>query len=214
MKHSYSSPSEVIIRHHPLICFNSQNSQKFMPKIYFIRHGQAAATWDQDEDPPLSPLGQQQAEQVSLSLLNTIPNLDEIQIISSPIKRAFQTAQPFVQACQKPLSIEKAVSEIPSAIENVSERMPWLLSIMQDRWQNLGHGLLSWRQQCLDYLSSLEKDSVIFSHYIAINVAIGHCQKTDEVICYRPDNTSIHIFENKPHLQIISLGKQAITKIN
>lgn len=185
-----------------------------MSKIYIIRHGQAAASWDQDEDPPLSELGQQQAQQVSTTLPGIIPNLDDIQIISSPIKRAFQTAQPFVKACQKPLHIEKSVSEMPSAIENVRERMPWLMSVMKDQWTNLSPNLLAWRQQCLDYLNSLEKDSVIFSHYIAINVAIGHCQKNDAVICYRPDNTSIHVFENRPQLQIISLGKQADTKIN
>jgi len=203
-----------MIQHLFINLLNIKNSLLFMPKIYLIRHGQAAATWDQDEDPPLSPLGQQQAEQVSSTLLDMIPDLDQIQIISSPIKRAFETAQPFVKACQKSLTIDKAVSEIPSAVANVQERMPWLLSVMQDKWSNLSPDLLLWRQQCLDYLGSLQMDSVIFSHYIAINVAIGHCQKKEEVICYRPDNTSIHVFENKPQLQIISLGKEANTKIN
>ena len=92
--------------------------------------------------------------------------------------------------------------------------MPWLMNVMQEEWQNLSPLLNDWRQACIDYIGSLQHDSVIFSHYIAINVIIGHCQKSDKVITYHPDNCSIHHFDNTPELHIIELGKQANTKIN
>ncbi len=190
-----------------------------MTKIYLVRHGQAAAGWNQDLDPPLSEKGQQQAEQVSDSLVRLIPNIDETQCISSPIKRAHETAGYFSRKQNKAINIEARVAEIPSPTNELNERMPWLMQVMKSQWSVLSPELNQWRQDCIDYVLSLEQDSVIFSHYIAINVLIGHCNQDDRVISYNPDNCSIHQFEitdseKGRELSIVELGTQAKTKIN
>jgi len=184
-----------------------------MAQIYLVRHGQAASGWDQDLDPPLSALGQTQALEAAEQLCKSISNINELQCVSSPIKRAYETATFFATRSKKEIIIEPRVAEIPSPIEDMNERMPWLISIMKDEWQNLSPELNRWRNDCIKYLDSLTQDTIIFSHYIAINVIIGHCQKSEQVISYHPDNCSIHHFENTP-LRVISLGEQAQTKIN
>lgn len=184
-----------------------------MTHIYLIRHGQAAASWDQDLDPPLSALGKQQAQQAAEHLCN-ISGIENMQCISSPIKRAYETAEAFAALTNKKIIIEKRVAEIPSPMDDLQQRMPWLMSVMKDEWPNLSQPLNSWRKDCIDFIQSLTQDSIIFSHYIAINVLIGHCQNNEQVISYHPDNCSIHHFKNSPTLHIVSLGKQADTKIN
>ncbi len=189
-----------------------------MANIYIVRHGQAASSWDQDLDPPLSELGQQQAQASAskmISLLNERNQLDSIQCVSSPILRAHETAQAFQALSQKEIIIEPRVAEIPSPIDDLQERMPWLMSIMKDSWPNLSSLLNQWREDCINYVSSLEQDTLIFSHYIAINVLIGHCRNDERVICYHPDNASVHHFNNDSQgLTLVSLGKEANTTIN
>lgn len=191
-----------------------------MARIYLVRHAQAAAGWGEDQDPPLSDKGKQQAQAVAKELQQLTQEHKQLSVISSPILRAKETAAPFGKLSDLNISIETKVAEIPSPIDDLQERLPWLMSVMKDQWSNLSPALLTWRKDCIDYLSSIEQDCVIFSHYIAINVAIGYCQEDDNVICYNPDNTSIHIFENdktslgERTLKIVSLGREANTHIN
>lgn len=190
-----------------------------MTKIYLVRHGEAAANWGEDLDPPLSEKGQQQAKLATESLIKLIPDMTAIKCISSPIKRAHETARFFSDNQGKAISIESRVAEIPSPTHELKARMPWLMQVMKSQWSELSSELAQWRLDCIDYVLSLEKDSVIFSHYIAINVLIGHCNQDDRVISYNPDNCSIHQFEitqseQGKQLTIIELGAQAKTRIN
>ena len=92
-------------------------------RIYMVRHGQADAAWHESPDPGLSELGCQQALQVAQQL----SHLNNHNIISSPLLRCQQTAQPFAEAKNTSISIHTEVSEIPTP-SNIAfeERGPWL----------------------------------------------------------------------------------------
>ena len=66
-----------------------------MTKIYLARHGQdldnAAGILNGRRDQPLSPLGAEQAHQLSAKILGSGIRFDKI--YSSPLQRAFETAQ-------------------------------------------------------------------------------------------------------------------------
>ena len=54
-------------------------------KIFLIRHGEAAQSWDQSADPGLSELGKEQA----LECFNTLyknEDLNQFNLVSSPLK--------------------------------------------------------------------------------------------------------------------------------
>jgi broad specificity phosphatase PhoE len=85
---------------------------------------------------------------------------------------------------------------------------------MGDQWSNLDPNLKVWRREVIEALCSWETDSVVFSHFIAINAAVGHATGDDRVVSFRPDNASITILEtNGNNLFLIERGAEAVTEV-
>ena len=182
-----------------------------MPKIYLVRHGKAAAGWDTDPDPDLDDLGRQQAIQAAKSLAPLGP----LDIISSPLARTRETAVPLAELWQQTPRIENRVAEIPSPTADLAERAAWLRGVMANTWSNLSQDLLDWRQGIFEALYDLQKDTVIFSHFIAINAVAGKAEADERVVGFLPDNGSITIIETSPSgILMIERGIEAGTKVN
>ena len=81
-------------------------------KIYIIRHGEAAKSWEVDRDPELSLRGREQAQNISDILVQE--DLNDFQIISSPLRRAIETAEPISKKLKKEVEINESFIEIPS----------------------------------------------------------------------------------------------------
>lgn len=196
-----------------------------MPTIYMIRHGKAAAGWDADKDPGLDATGQAQAEAVAVEIARrTGANLP---LLASPLKRCRETAVPLASAWQTAPRIEPRVAEIPSPIDDVSVRIDWLRATMSGNWAdaisakaNADHPdfaqtLIDWRAGVARALLELTEDTVIFSHFIAINVAVGHALKDERVTIFQPDNCSVTVFETDgSSIHLKELGREAATKVN
>ena len=60
-------------------------------KIFLIRHGEAAQSWNQSADPGLSELGKEQALEC-FDTLDAKENLNQFNLVSSPLKRAQETS--------------------------------------------------------------------------------------------------------------------------
>ena len=81
--------------------------------------------------------------------------------------------------------------------------------------QYLVAGESSTRQALLDCLLDMKDDSVVFCHFIAINVAVGAATRDQRMICFRPDNGSVTRLANHDgSLQLIELGLEAETQVN
>jgi len=181
-----------------------------MPKLYLVRHGQAQAGWGEDLDPGLSVIGRGQAKRVA----EKIASLGPLEIITSPLARARETAAPLAERWKKRPRLEERVGEIPSPTSNLSERLQWLIPVMAARWPKLGPELHAWRSGVLAALAELASDAVVFTHFIAINVAVGQATGSDRVVSFRPANGSITILEVKKEiLAVVELGDQAETKV-
>lgn len=196
-----------------------------MPRIYMIRHGEAAAGWSEDKDPGLSDLGREQAEAAAREIMAREGNA--LPVLASPLRRCRETAVPLSDAWSATPRIETRVAEIPSPDLSLSERGVWLRKIMTGTWAETvasdGNGahtgydldLVGWKQQVVDALLELESDTVIFSHFIAINAAVGHALEDPRVICFRPDNCSITLLETDGKtLNVVEQGREADTKVN
>ena len=181
-----------------------------MAKLYFVRHGKAAAGFGDHADPGLDETGRLQANKIA----ERLGQLPPMRIISSPLLRARETANPLCELWNTQADIEPAIAEIPSPRLDLAQRSAWLGGVMQDTWNNLDADLHSWRDNMIAYLLSLEEDCVLFSHFIAINVAVGHANKDGRMISFRPDNTSCTILSNDGSLRIIELGAEAETHVN
>ena len=182
-----------------------------MAKVYLVRHGKAAAGFDGHADPGLDRLGRAQAEATA----DLLADLGPLPIYSSPLARARETAIPLAERWSSDVIIEPRVAEIPSPTDDLAERAAWLRQAMAGRWAALGETLQAWRQDLIDCVVALPQDSVVFCHFIAINVAVGAAENDDRMVIFSPDNGSVTTLANDGgHLAVLELGRTAVTQVN
>ena len=180
--------------------------------IFLVRHGEAAASWAESSDPGLSELGANQAVAATELLL---PQLGaEVDLLSSPLARARETAQPLSVALDKSVSINVAFKEIPSPVP-LPERQTWLRQFMQQQWQDQPPSLQQWRDAAMRELLALEQSAVIFTHFLVINAVVGQLQQRPETLVFMPDNASVtRLRRVEGGLELVTLGEQMKTVVN
>lgn len=180
-------------------------------QVFLVRHGQAAAGWDSDPDPGLSPLGLQQAQSVCDAFASGTP----FPLFSSPLRRAQQTAAPLSDIWRIPVQIDPAFIEIPAPKGlSMAERMSWLLSVRDLTWQQASEDLWQWRRQMLDRLTAFSEPCIVFTHFMVMNLAAGVALETDRLVHYQPANGSIlSLSVGAGVVEIVDLGLQAETRV-
>ena len=181
-----------------------------MTTIFLVRHGRAASGFDSHVDPGLDELGLRQAHATARFLARFGP----MPIYSSPLARARETALPLAARWGLEAEIEPRVAEIPSPTADLSARGRWLAQAMQGRWRDLPNDLGAWRESLVDCLLQMREDSVVFCHFVAINVAVGAAREDDRMVHFRPDNGSVtRIAVADGRLRVIELGREASTLV-
>lgn len=183
-----------------------------MPRIYLVRHGRAAASFAEAADPGLDELGRSQAAAVAERLAPFGP----LALLSSPLLRARETSEPLARRWRRDVTVEPAIAEIPSPQGmGLAQRAEWLGGFMGQSWRNASLELAQWREDAIAAFAALSSDTVVFSHFIAINVAVGAAEGSDRVVLFRPDNCSITILELADGaLRVVERGREAETKVN
>ncbi|MBI1365164.1 MAG: histidine phosphatase family protein [Alphaproteobacteria bacterium] len=182
-----------------------------MARLYLVRHGEASAAWHVEHDPGLSELGRRQAAAAAQRLRAFGP----LDIVSSPLLRARETAEPTARLWERSVSIAGQVAEIPSPEGlPLGDRQKWLLEFMQGGWSKAAAPQGRWREALLAYLAAQPRDAVIFSHFVAINAAVGAALGLDDVISFRPANASITTIEaDRNGLVLIERGAEAASVV-
>jgi len=184
-----------------------------MARLYLVRHGEPTGSWgtSPDPDPGLSELGHQQAATAADRLRLLTPR----QIVTSPLRRAAQTAAPLATALSMQAEVVDRVAEIPSpATIAMQDRGDWLRQVMSGTWDVVDPGLARWRQAALDYLMSLSADTAVFSHYVLINVAVGAAIGDERVHCFAPTHASVTVLDtNGRGLTLVELGATGASAI-
>ena len=182
-----------------------------MATVYFVRHGEAAAGFGAHHNPGLSQFGNEQA----LATAKHLAPLGPLPIYSSPLRRTTETATHLATIWEVPIAIEARIAEIPSPIEDLTDRSKWLAKVMAGSWHDLTPNLKTWRIDLLECVLTAANDCVMFSHFIAINLLVGAANDDAAIICFRPANASITRFANDDGvLRVLGLGEQAQTHIN
>jgi broad specificity phosphatase PhoE len=187
-----------------------------MSRLYMIRHGKPAATWGQsaDLDPGLDELGDEQARGARDALMALAD--PPTRVVSSPLRRCRETAEPFARALSVPVEIDDTFGEIPtpSAVP-LAERPGWLRRAFGGRWSEIIGELDydAWRRAVGEGLLRYS-GAAVFSHYVAINAAVSCVTGSDRVLSFRPDHCSITSFAvREGRLKLIDYGRQAETQI-
>ena len=182
-----------------------------MTLVRLVRHGRAAAGWSTDPDPDLDDLGRDQARAVA----DVLAPLGPLDVLTSPLQRCRSTAAVLASRWGVTPAVEPAVAEIPSP-EGVAmeERVEWLRVAMAGTWTALGPRYTTYRDGVVARVAAIERDTVVFSHFVAINVLIGHCAGDDRLLLRRLDNCSVTTFAvDGGRLELVEGGHEADTLI-
>ncbi len=181
-----------------------------MPEIWMIRHGKAAADWSSHSDPGLAEEGHEQAR----SLAESLKAHPRTPILVSPMQRTRQTALPLCSQWQVKPVVTPAVSEIPSP-PDIDNRTAWLKQVMESSWSASSDALRQWRSELLQCLLTQTQDTLIFSHFVAINLAVGVATQDDRCLIFRPGYCSISRFRlTDGRLALLETGFEAQSRIH
>src|SRR4051812_22699155 len=108
-----------------------------MARLYLIRHGRPSATWGgHDDDPGLDEAGAAQARAARDWLLSRPEAERPSLVVSSPLRRCRETAQPTAEALGVTAEIDRTVGEIPTPKAlSAAERGPWLVDAFGGTWK-------------------------------------------------------------------------------
>lgn len=177
-----------------------------MARLYLVRHGEAAAGYGHDRDPGLSERGRAQAE----ALVATFEDLlggASLPIRTSPLRRCQETAMPLATAWGVEPVVDPLVAEVAAPTSDLAQRSQWLRRALASTWSELEPEPVAWRARLLDHLRAIPEDSVVVTHFVVINAAIGAARGDNSVMVEPVANTSITVLEGGPEgLHLVESG--------
>ncbi len=183
-----------------------------MQTITLVRHGKAAAGWD-DPDPGLDDTGRAQADAMA-AVIGGAPR----PLYASPLRRARETAGALERLWSVESLVEPRVGEVEAPGEyDASTRTNWLSGFLGGTYVDAGAAYERWRASVLDVLRAMPDGAVVVSHFVAINAAIGKAWGDDRVVCQPVDNcsrTTIEIASSTDAWRVVELGAAATTFVN
>jgi broad specificity phosphatase PhoE len=181
-----------------------------MSRLYLVRHGKAGARFGEDADPGLDATGRAEAD----AMARELAPLGPLPLVASPLRRTRETAAPLEQRWKTAARIETRVGEIPSPGIPLAERAAWLTGVMARRWQEIDPALRRWRNDIVAALLSLTADTVVVSHFVAINAAVSAARGDERVRVFSPANCSVTILDAAGgKLAVVRLGSEGESRV-
>jgi broad specificity phosphatase PhoE len=147
-------------------------------------------------------------------MTDALAPLGPLPLVTSPLRRTRETILPLERRWNSSARIEPDVAEIPSPVADLAERGAWLRGVMSRRWTELDPWLGAWRNKLVAALAAIETDTVVVSHFIAINAALGHALGDDRVILFRPENCSCTVLDiTKADFRLVERGAEGVTRV-
>jgi broad specificity phosphatase PhoE len=184
-----------------------------MPRLYLIRHALPKPRGRDDLDPPLDPKGRRQAEAMAEGFEATTP----LPIHTSPLMRCRATAAALAARWESVPRILEPLREVPGPEGGPAVRAAFLKALLQESWPSARARdpvLRDWYDALIEAVSSVEEDSILVSHYVAINALVGRATGADQVQVFSPGHTSVTILEAEGGgFSLLRLGVEAKTQL-
>jgi broad specificity phosphatase PhoE len=162
-----------------------------MTRHLLVRHARPVADFAAHLDPGLDDAGRRQ----SVALAEQLGALGPLPIVTSPRRRARETAAPLARRWGSSLTVEAAVGEIPAPAGDPATRAAWLTRKLEARWGEVDDGLLAWRARLLEAVAALAGDHVVVTHFVAINTVVGAATGDDRLVSCSPGHASVTAIE-------------------
>lgn len=137
-------------------------------------------------------------------------------VVSSPLRRCRETAEPTALALGVALEVDPRVGEIPTPKALAKEaRQAWLHQAFVGAWADIEGDLdyEAWRGGVAGALCG-RGVTAVFSHFVAINAAVSLASGEPRVVSFRPDHASITVMETDGQtLTLVTKGAEASTSV-
>lgn len=183
-----------------------------MTRLWLVRHGEPAALYGDHPDPGLSEGGRAQAG----AMADALDGVGPLPLVTSPKRRTRETVAVIEERWGVPARVEPAVGELraPEGLAR-DEHRDWLRAFLAGNWAEADEGLRAWRASVVGALRRLPRDTVVVTHYIAINAAVGEATGDDRVRCFRPGYCSVTVLDLAEHgLRLVELGGEAVSVVH
>jgi broad specificity phosphatase PhoE len=176
-----------------------------MTRLRLIRHA-AACEAGEESDPGLALTGARQA----LGLADDIRGDCPVRLLSSPLRRARETAMPLSAVFGLEREIDPVYAELPWRTgQSAAGRMDELRHELGAQWSDLDAERRDWRARLIAHALRETGDVAIVTHFVAINVLVGAATGADRVTVFRPANASItEIAVSGGTMRLVKMGAQ------
>jgi broad specificity phosphatase PhoE len=145
-------------------------------------------------------------------MADALAQLGPLPVLVSPMLRTRETAAALERRWSIEATVEPAVGEIPKPAGDAVGGT-WLRDVMRGTWSD-SPGFEPWRSGVIERLASITTDTVVVSHFVAINVAVGHALADDRAVCFMPQNCSRTVLDiDGDRFSLVELGEQAAAQL-
>ena len=191
-----------------------------MRTVHLIRHGKPISNWGEvgaDPDPGLDAQGISQAEEAAQVLAALPEDARPVRIVSSPLRRCRETAEPLSRLLGLPVEIEPGVAEIPSPKGLAGgARTDWLRGAFSKTWRQI-EGDIDYALWAANVARTVAQypGGAVFSHFVSINAAASFALQNELVVQFEPGHASITRFQIEPGggLLLVEKGASAVTQV-
>jgi broad specificity phosphatase PhoE len=182
-----------------------------VPEIFLVRHGEAEQQWGGvNPDPGLSVEGLDQAR----SCVNFFREQRPLKVLVSPRSRAQQTAEPLMDFWSVKGETVKQFDEIPT-LPDIADRREWLLGVLGSQWASQPEIIQQWRQAIMQRLLLIDEPTVIFTHFMVINVVVSQLMQDPRCCVFQPACGSVtHLLLEGGELTLLEQGLEAVSLVN
>jgi len=174
-------------------------------RLVLVRHGRPDGTWGRDPDPGLDALGCEQAEAVA----DRLAPLGPLPVVVSPLRRTRETAAPLLARWTVEPVIEPGVGELAAPVDARPDHATWLRTLMSGRGADHPAVMAPFRAGVLGAIRALRADTVVVTHFLAINAVVAAATDDDRVVCFAPAHCSQTIvdLDDRGGLELVELGR-------
>jgi broad specificity phosphatase PhoE len=97
----------------------------------------------------------------------------------------------------------------------MSERPSWLREMFSKDVDQFEKPQADWRDKIINVTHSFKSPTLIFSHFMVINVLVGYLQKSKKIVTFYPDNCSVTKMSlNQGMLSLEEIGSSQESVVN
>jgi broad specificity phosphatase PhoE len=179
-------------------------------RLTLIRHAHAAQAWGEHADPGLDARGRAEAEAMAAVVAPNGP----LPIVVSPMRRTRETAAPLEARWSTGAALDAAVGELKAPPDAEPDHRTWLDAVMASRYADLDEALRAFRDRVVHRARAFEVDTVVVTHFLAINAIVGAATGDDRVVSCVPGYCSRTVVEvDGGALRLVRLGDSAETSV-